>query len=105
MYKDGEVCAYDFHYNLAVIRFSSLLAFGPAKGDDSVDVHSCRKRQRKSQPPFRLIPHSKSCKLTPGDKVIVMGRYFAEPFELMAAPGEYWLVIYMILTGQLLIII
>lgn len=103
-YKDGEVCAYDFHYNLAVIRFSSP-ASGPAKGtDESVDVHSRRKRRR-SQPHFRLIPHSRSCKLTPGDRVIVMGRYFSKPFEVMAAPGEYWLVIYMILVYQLSIII
>lgn len=102
-YKDGEVRAYDFHYNLAVIRFSSP-AFGPAKGTaHSVDVRS----RRRSQPPFPLIPNSRSCKLTPGDRVIVMGRYFAKPFDIMAAPGEYWLVIYMIhnFTYQLSIIV
>ncbi|KAK1380072.1 Protease Do-like 14-like protein [Heracleum sosnowskyi] len=90
-YREGEVYAYDFHYNIAVIRFSFIPPFGPAKVakvahiDDSIDVHS----SRASHPPFRLLPHSASYKLTPGNRVIVMGRYFAEPFEPMAAPGEY----------------
>lgn len=92
-YRGGEVCAHDFDYNLAIIRFSSITPSGSAKVakvvriDDSVDVYS----HQTSQPPFYLLPHSRSHKLTPGDRVTVMGRYFAEPFEPMAAPGEYWL--------------
>ncbi|KAL1832756.1 hypothetical protein ACET3Z_002407 [Daucus carota] len=90
LYTGGEVCAYDFHYNLAFIKFPFVPPFEPAKTakialvGDSVDVHS-------SRPHFSLLPHSGSYKLTPGDRVVAMGRYFTEPFEPMAAPGEYCL--------------
>lgn len=92
-YRGGEVCAHNFDYNLSIIRFSSIPPSGAAKVAkvahvyDSVDVYS----HQTSGPPFRHLPHSRSHKLIPGDRVIVMGRYFAEPFEPMAAPGEYWL--------------
>lgn len=122
-YTGGEVCAYDFHYNLAAIKFisektPSLPHFGLAKlaklgqgDDDLVDIGSsetshpplrhAKKAQmddsvdvdssRSNQPSFLLRPHSGSSEqLTPGDGVIVLGRYFAEPFQPMVAPGEYW---------------
>ena len=88
-YRNGEVCAYDFHYNLATIRFSFIPPSGRpkvARTSGSRDVHS----SRTTQPSFRFLPHSRSYKLTPGNRVIVMGRYFAESFDIMAAPGEYW---------------
>lgn len=78
----GEVCAYDFHLNLAVIRFRTTTCLEPAKLaqiKDSNDVLS---------QPF-LKPHLKSSGLTPGDLVVAIGRFFAWPFELMAAPGCY----------------
>ncbi|KAK1400618.1 hypothetical protein POM88_000223 [Heracleum sosnowskyi] len=79
----------NYDYNLAVIRFTSIPPSGAAKVAkvarvyDSVDVYS----HQTSRPPSHLLPHSRSHKLIPGDRVIVMGRYFAEPFEPMAAPG------------------
>lgn len=92
LYEGGEVWAYDFHYNLAVLRFVLETPFHPAKLAriiESVDVHS----SRTSQPSFHLRSHlrSRPSELTPGDAVIVLGIYFAEPFEPMTALGEYWL--------------
>lgn len=65
LYKEGLVCAYDFHYNLAVLKFKSETPFGPAK-------------------------FGRMDKLNPANKVFVMGIYFAKPFEPMTAMGEYW---------------
>lgn len=65
-YKGGEVCAYDFHYNLAVLKFISESPLGPAK-------------------------FGRMDELIPAMKVVVMGIYFTEPFEPMTAMGEYWL--------------
>ncbi|KAK1380068.1 Protease Do-like 14-like protein [Heracleum sosnowskyi] len=88
LYEGGEVHAYDFHYNIAFIRFSFVPKVAKvARINDSIDVRS----RRTSWPLFCLLPHSRSCKLTPGDRIIIMGRSFAEPFEPMAAPGEYCL--------------
>lgn len=80
----GEVCAYDFHFNLAILSFrTGTTCYEPAKlaqVDDSMDISA-------RQP--LLKPHSEASKLTPGDRVIVVGRYFDPPFILMAAPGYY----------------
>ncbi|KAL1832755.1 hypothetical protein ACET3Z_002406 [Daucus carota] len=82
----GEVCAYDFHFNLAILSFrTGTTCYEPAKlaqVDDSMDISA-------RQP--LLKPHSEASKLTPGDRVIVVGRYFDPPFILMAAPGYYML--------------
>lgn len=106
-YTGVEVCAYDFHYNLAALKFTSETPLPHSSGtshpplrhakkarmDDSIDVHFVLRphsESRSNQPSF-LLPHSESYEqLTPGDGVIVLGRYFAEPFQPMVAPGEYW---------------
>ncbi|KAL1823496.1 hypothetical protein ACET3Z_010274 [Daucus carota] len=97
-YTVGEVCAHDFHYNLVVLKFisktPSLPHLQPAKfvklahEDDDLTA-----RMDDSQRSFLLRPHSGSSEqlLSPGDGVIVLGRYFAKPFQPMVAPGEYWL--------------
>lgn len=81
----GEVIAYDYHYNICVIGFQSHTSLSVARVahiDDSIDVKlNLLSRQ-----------HSKSYNLVPGDGVIVVGRYFHEPYDLMAAPGPYRLV-------------
>ncbi|KAK1380073.1 Protease Do-like 14-like protein [Heracleum sosnowskyi] len=81
----GEVHAYDFHFNLAILSFRTGNCYEPATlahVNDSMDVFA-------SQPWLRS--HSESSQLTPGDRVIVVGRYFDPPFILMAAPGYYQL--------------
>lgn len=104
------MCAHDFHYNLVVLKFisktPSLPHLQPAKfvklaheDDDLVDTYlsgtshpAKRARMDDSQRSFLLRPHSGSSEqlLSPGDGVIVLGRYFAKPFQPMVAPGEYW---------------
>ncbi|KAK1362934.1 Protease Do-like 14-like protein [Heracleum sosnowskyi] len=82
---DGELVAYDFHFNLAAISFyseSPLPVARLAVLDDCLNV---------SLPSFELRTHSRSYNLSPGDDVVAVGRYFCKPFELMAAPGAYWL--------------
>ncbi|XP_074375435.1 putative protease Do-like 14 [Apium graveolens] len=68
VYRGGEVYAHDFDFNLAIIRFSSIPSSGAAKVAKIASIDDS---------------------LILGDRVIVMGRYFAEPFEPMAAPGDY----------------
>lgn len=78
----GEVVAYDYHYNICVIGFQSQTSLSAARVahiDDSMVVDL----SVPSQPP------SRSYKLVPGDGVIVVGRYFHKPYDLMAAPGPF----------------
>ncbi|KAK1362910.1 Protease Do-like 14-like protein [Heracleum sosnowskyi] len=79
-----EVCAYDFHLNLAVLRFRTTTCFEPATLAHVKDPKNVTSR------PF-LRPHLRSSSTTPGDQVVAIGRYFTWPFELMAAPGCYLL--------------
>lgn len=41
---------------------------------------------------FQLCPHSNSFNLIPRDIVIALGRFYAKPYDITAAPGEFWLV-------------
>lgn len=87
---DGELVAYDYHYNLAAISFCSESPLSVARlvnVDDSLNVVS-------SLPFLELRPHSRSYNLSPGDKLVAVGRYFCKPFELMAALGAYWLALH-----------
>ncbi|XP_073220343.1 uncharacterized protein [Cicer arietinum] len=82
---DGEVRAYDFHYNLALIRFQSDSSFATAKlrqVDDYVNVNPAEEKL------FHLRPHSSHLNLVPRHAMIAVGRYFAKPFDVMAAPSE-----------------
>jgi S1-C subfamily serine protease len=85
---EGEVRAYDFHYNIAWIRFqsdSSLAAAALRQVDDYINVNPAEEKS------FRLRPHSSHFNLVPGHAIVAVGRYFAKPFDLMAAPGEFTL--------------
>ncbi|KAK1362810.1 Protease Do-like 14-like protein [Heracleum sosnowskyi] len=83
----GDVLAYDYHYNLAVIGFQPENPVSIAKIaliDDSLGVSL-------NPPSSVLRPHSKSYNLAPGDGVIAVGRYFYASFDLMGACGFYCL--------------
>lgn len=74
---EGEIRAYDFHYNIAAISFladSPVLSATPSRIDETLDV---------------IAHNSSSSNLTPGDAVVAVGRYFSPPFEIMAAPGVF----------------
>ncbi|KAK2375604.1 putative protease Do [Trifolium repens] len=84
-YKE-EVSAYDFHYNIAWIRFqsdSSLTAVKLRQVDDFINVNPSEEKS------FHLRPYSCHFNLIPGHAIVSVGRYFAKPFDLMAAPGEF----------------
>lgn len=72
---EGQVIAYDFHYNLIVVCFK---ADGPLQIATLRPISDC----------FDL--NTSQLRLAPGDDVIAVGRYFGDSFSLMAAPGEYW---------------
>lgn len=87
---EGEICAFDFHYNLVAIRFKANSPLRSAKlrlVDDSVNINP--QHGLGEETAFQLKRHSSLFKLFPGQAVIGIGRYFAEPYELMAAPGEF----------------
>ncbi|CAO2816852.1 unnamed protein product [Amaranthus hypochondriacus] len=73
---EGQVIAYDFHYNLIVVCFK---ADGPLQIATLRPISDC----------FDL--NTSQLRLAPGDDVIAVGRYFGDSFSLMAAPGEYCL--------------
>ncbi|GAU32968.1 hypothetical protein TSUD_358350 [Trifolium subterraneum] len=85
---EGEVCAYDFHYNIAWIRFqsdSSLATATLRQVDDYINVNPAEEKS------LHLHPHSSHFNIVPGHAIVAVGRYFAKPFDLMAAPGEFTL--------------
>ena len=82
----GEVCAYDFHFNIAWIRFQSDISLPTAilrQVDDYINVNPAQDKS------FPLRPHSSHFNLVPGHPIVVVGRYFTKPFDLMAAPGQF----------------
>ncbi|KEH28095.1 PDZ domain protein [Medicago truncatula] len=82
----GEVCAYDFHFNIAWIRFQSDISLPTAilrQVDDYINVNPAQDNS------FPLHPHSSHFNLVPGLPIVAVGRYFAKPFDLMAAPGQF----------------
>ncbi|KAG9152736.1 hypothetical protein Leryth_018890 [Lithospermum erythrorhizon] len=83
---EGHVCAYDFHYNIAWIRFESDSSIPTARlrlVDDYINVNPDEEKS------VYLRPHSTHFKLVPGGAIVGVGRYFCKPFDLMAAPGEF----------------
>lgn len=76
----GEVYAYDYHYNLLVVKFKSKASLRCANLrmiDDDLGPEKS----------FQLRPHT--LKVKPGDPVLVVGRYFYKSFDYMAAPGYF----------------
>ncbi|KAK9664940.1 hypothetical protein RND81_14G078800 [Saponaria officinalis] len=83
-FSESVICAYDFHFNLAVIKFVSPVSLPTARLRRIDDCLSFILEENRS---FQLRPHS--AKLVPGDVVTAVGRYFRKPFDLMAAPGKF----------------
>ncbi|XP_074315820.1 uncharacterized protein LOC141652067 [Silene latifolia] len=74
----GEICFFDFFYNILVLRFKSRSYFQPAKLS-MIDDATALDRDA----PLRRH----SIKTKSGDSVIVLGRYFYEPYDYMGVPG------------------
>ncbi|KAL6493207.1 hypothetical protein OROGR_032966 [Orobanche gracilis] len=75
----GEVLAYDFHYNIAWIRFQSNSSLSVARlrqVDDCINVNPAEEKA------FHLRPHSSHFNLVPGHAIVAVGRYFAKPWPL-----------------------
>ncbi|XP_045802056.1 serine protease Do-like HtrB isoform X2 [Trifolium pratense] len=89
---EGEILGYDFHHNVAAIRIKSDVQLQTAvigNLDDNMECHARfgdtsfhLGRYRDTPTCQRLI------KLCPGMAVIALGRYFDDPYHIMAAPGE-----------------
>ncbi|KAG5531160.1 hypothetical protein RHGRI_025949 [Rhododendron griersonianum] len=85
--SEGQVFAYDFHYNIATIKIKTELALPSAALrflDDSISVDPSAILESS-----QLHPRSDLFKLCPGDMVVAVGRHFDEHCELMAAPGKF----------------
>lgn len=87
---EGQVCVHDFHYNIAWVQFQSDSSFPIARIKQVDDYINVNPAQDKSS---HLRPHSTHFNLVPGHAIVVVGGYFTKPFDLMAAPGEFELVI------------
>lgn len=91
---DGDLIDWDLHYNIALVRIKSetrLKAAHLKALDDSMSLDlnalPCSFEEtlkaRISKEVFNIYP---------GDKVIAVGRYFKNCYEIMAAPGVFRLV-------------
>ncbi|KAI8537870.1 hypothetical protein RHMOL_Rhmol09G0057800 [Rhododendron molle] len=90
--SEGQVFAYDFHYNIATIKIKTELALPSAALrflDDSILVDPSAILESS-----QLHPHSDLFKLCPGDMVVAIGRHFDDHCDLMAAPGEFSLDVF-----------
>ncbi|XP_043811521.1 LOW QUALITY PROTEIN: putative protease Do-like 14 [Manihot esculenta] len=90
---DCQILAFDFHYNIAALKIQSesdapLPTACLAHLDDSISVDP-NQLYIPEEKPFQLLPHSKSFNLIPGDTLIVLGRYFIKPYDVMATIGEF----------------
>ncbi|PNX61694.1 serine protease htrA-like protein, partial [Trifolium pratense] len=65
---------------------SSLATATLRQVDDYINVNPAEEKS------FHLRPPSSHFNLVPGHAIVAVGRYFAKPFDLMAAPGEFMLV-------------
>ncbi|CAH9076678.1 unnamed protein product [Cuscuta europaea] len=89
---DGKVLAYDFHYNLAAVEVHSgtpLKAAKMALFDDAISVDPAPVISTPIVQAHSVPPLDAHYTLIPGNTVIALGRYFAKPYALMAAPGEF----------------
>lgn len=85
---EGQVCAFDFHFNIAWIRFQSDRSLPTAivrQVDDYINVNPAKDK------PFHHRRCSSHFNLVPGHPIVAVGRYFSKPFDLMAAPGQFTL--------------
>lgn len=91
---DGQIESYDLHYNVAAVKIQSETALpiaSLAHLSDSITINPSQLRSTEENS-FQLRPHSNSFDLIPGDIVIALGRFYAKPYGITAAPGEFWLV-------------
>lgn len=91
---DGQIESYDLHYNVAAVKIQSdtpLPIASLAHLSDSITIDPSQ-LQSTEENSFQLRPHSNSFDLVPGDIVIAVGRFYAKPYDITAAPGEFWLV-------------
>ncbi|XVF57617.1 hypothetical protein PTKIN_Ptkin06aG0219600 [Pterospermum kingtungense] len=91
---DGEIEAYDFHYNLAAIkiRVGHSLEFARLRHVDDLIMVDPSKISTPGEKSFQQHPDYDSdlFRLVPGIKVIALGRYYDdEKSNIMASPGEF----------------
>ncbi|KAH0651506.1 hypothetical protein KY285_032177 [Solanum tuberosum] len=88
---DGQIESYDLHYNVAAVKIQSdttLPIASLAHLSDSITINPSQLRSTEENS-FQLRPHSNSVDLIPGDIVIALGRFYAKPYGITAAPGEF----------------
>lgn len=94
----GELFAADFHYNIAIIKINSNAPLPTSTVrliDTSVPLdlgnRGCIEELKLSH--FAgsqdSAISSNRFSLYPGTQVLALGRYFADSYDIMAAPGEY----------------
>jgi len=88
---EGEIFGFNFHYNIAIIKFKSSSRFPTAilkHIDGSIPLTTKAELQYTS---FGLRPHAEPSdlfNLCPGEKVIALGRHYLS-HSLMVAPGAF----------------
>lgn len=89
---EGNVIACDFYYNIAVVRIRSEVSLKIAvlrDIDDSMPISPDVGRDLRETSKPILGRHSNKFSLLPGDKVVAVGRFHTERYNLMIAPGIF----------------
>lgn len=94
----GELLAVDYHYNIAIIKINSdaLLPTSTVRLiDNSVPLDPGNRGCIKDLELSEFARHQDSAtssdrfSLYPGTEILALGRYFADSYDIMAAPGEF----------------
>nr|CAD1831693.1 unnamed protein product [Ananas comosus var. bracteatus] len=89
---EGDVIGCDFYYNIATVRIRSEVPLQTAilrDVDDSMPISPEVARDLRETTKPTLGRHSNKFILVPGDKVVAVGRYHTEGYDLMVAPGIF----------------
>lgn len=88
---DGEIDAFDFHYNLAAIKIQvdHPLEIARLRHVDDLIMVDPSQISIPETKPFQLAPHSDLFRLVPGSRVIALGRYHDVENDIMVSPGGF----------------
>ncbi|KAG5596000.1 hypothetical protein H5410_037232, partial [Solanum commersonii] len=87
---DGQIESYDLHYNVAAIKIQSdtpLPIASLAHLSDSIMIDLSQLRNTEKS--FQFLPQPKSFDHIPRDIVNALEHFYAKPYDITAAPGEF----------------
>ncbi|XP_050219724.1 putative protease Do-like 14 isoform X2 [Mercurialis annua] len=85
---DGDIIGYDFHYNIAAIKFRTRMSISPVRLRDVDDSISIDPNLLDEKPP-EYHPQTFKFNLTLGDTVLALGRNHDKEYTVMVVGGKF----------------